>query len=272
MHEEGDAPMLGNDVPAAGALRKAPGFLRRKFQPPALPDPCLEESGVVGVIEDLDAWRVCLVAAAAGYGKTTLLTRWHRRFRDEPACVPLWMDLDRYDAVPARFLQALCHCLCAVDPRFGELERQAGELGAGDDVEPCLIDFVNLSDEACDPATTYVLFLDSYECASSDDLDDVVRFLVSNMGDFIRFVVAGSYLSPAIDDLRFSAEIVEVSTEDLMLDEGASFPPAPCCCRTSIPTSIGRSATWAGGGRFPSRITARRANAAQPPRIPAAWR
>lgn len=211
--------MLGNDVMGTGAPRKAPGFLRRKFQPPALPDPCFEENGIAGIIENLDAWRVCLVAAAVGYGKTTLLTQWHRQLHEASACEPLWLDLDRYDAVPARFLQALCHCFCAVDLRFGELERQAGELEACDDVEPCLIDFVNLSDEACDPAMTYVLFLDSYECASSDDFDDVIRFLVSNMGDSIRFVVAGACLSPAIDDLRFSAEVVEVSTEDLMFDD-----------------------------------------------------
>lgn len=203
----------------AAASRKTLGFLRRKFQPPVPPDPCFTGAGVVDATADLDAWRICLVSAAAGYGKTTLLSQWHRRLSERRECVPLWISLDRYDADPSRFLRALCHCFVSVDGRFADLERAVAAVDAQDDIEPFCIEFVNLSDEACDPSLIYILFLDSYDVAASAGCDDLICFLNQNMGGFARFVIAGAYLRPRIDDLRFASDVMEVSTADLALDE-----------------------------------------------------
>lgn len=208
----------GGGASAEVSAARPRGFLRKKFQPPALPDPCIEEARVTSRVLDADRWRICLVCAPAGYGKSVLLSQWFRMFQTHDDCVALWMSLDVHDGSAARFLQALCRCFSAIDERFAALERELSACGASADIESFAIDFVNLADSACDADRTYLLFFDAYEQASSDALDELLMFLNASMGDNMRFVVAGSYLGPHVDDLLFGTKVLEVTVEDLMLD------------------------------------------------------
>ena len=236
----------------SAGLAGGPGFLKRKFLPPELPSPCFKEEGVVGAIDDIDAWRVCFVTAAAGYGKTTLLSQWHRRFAEDVRCAPLWISLDCRDRDPVRFLRALCRCFSAVDGRFGELEEQVALLDADGDVESGCVEFVNLADDACDPDRTYVLFLDSYDAAASEGCDDIICFLDRSMERFVRFVISGAYLSPRIDDLRFESEVRDVPLGDLVADEERFI--AACAALLPDASEEERRTILERGGRWPLAI------------------
>ena len=56
------------------------GMLRRKFAAPKLPPYYIAETAVTEKIMSSDDWKVCLIHAKAGIGKTTLLSQWHEEF------------------------------------------------------------------------------------------------------------------------------------------------------------------------------------------------
>lgn len=192
------------------------GFLRRKCVAPPLASPYVREERMSALIMDDSAWRVCLINASAGYGKTALMSQWFHDFESRENCVPLWMTLDDRDASPTRFVQGLAYLLASVDPRFGEL---LSDEFFDEDVELVLVDLVNLADDLCDPAKRYVLFLDGYDCASSAAFDSALLFLNRFSPDGFRFVVSGSYFSPQIDDLLLDSSVVEYRTKDLAFDD-----------------------------------------------------
>ncbi len=190
------------------------GFLKRKFAAPALPSFYVRETRITAQMMDLDSWRVCLLDVAPGYGKTALLSQWFEEYAQRDDCLPLWMTLDAHDAHGERFARGMAFLLSSVDACFGALcaDGPAGEM--------LLTDLVNLMDEATDPAVTYVIFLDSYDQASSAELDRTLLFLNRFCGENFRFVVAGNYFSPRIDDLLLlESSVVEYATCDLLLDE-----------------------------------------------------
>ena len=191
------------------------GFLRRKFTAPQLPSPFVREERMSALIMREDGWRVCLINASAGYGKTVLMSQWHHDFSQREDCVSLWMTLDERDVAVERLIRGLAYLLSQVDPRF--LEAFAGD-GPIDDVELALTDLVNLIDELCDPDMRYFVFLDDYDSVAASSFDRALLFLNRFCGDNFRFVIAGSWFSPQIDDLLLDSSVVEYRTPDLAFD------------------------------------------------------
>lgn len=189
------------------------GFLKRKFAAPALPGSYVRETRITEQMADLDSWRVCLLDVAPGYGKTALMSQWFEEYAQRDDCLPLWMTLDPNDARGEHFARGLAFLLSAIDVSFGSLCENALT------DEALLTDLVNLTDEVSDPAVVYVVFLDAYDQASSAELDQALLFLNRFCGENFRLVIAGSYLSPRIDDLLLESSVVEYDTHDLLLDE-----------------------------------------------------
>src|ERR1700729_1384712 len=80
-----------------------------------LPRPRLDSSSDV-----LDGvFPVVWVAAPAGYGKSTLMARWHARLlQRDVSCA--WLSLDEDDNDAARFLRHLFAALRKADARIGQ--------------------------------------------------------------------------------------------------------------------------------------------------------
>lgn len=193
------------------------GMLRRKFVPPALPAYHVPERTMTSQIMDVDLWRICLIHAKGGMGKTTLLSQWHADFSAQDDWSALWVSLESRDAAGTSFARVLATLFQEVDGRFSDLARSfEGE----DDSSMMLVDIINLLDVACDPAKTYFLILDDYDKASSGDLDAALVFLNKNLADNWRIVVAGSFLSSNLDDLLLDALVLEFRSGDLSFDEG----------------------------------------------------
>jgi len=86
---------------------------------------------------------VTLVAAPAGFGKTTLVSEWIRQ-TDQPVA---WLSLDEEDNDPGRFLLFLVAALRSVHPSIGEITLAALQA-------PQLPPITQQSDELGDAATT----------------------------------------------------------------------------------------------------------------------
>src|SRR6185437_16723040 len=89
--------------------------------------------------------RLVLVAAPAGFGKTTLLTQWLAE-QDSPRRVA-WLALDPSDADPRTFLTDLVAAIQLVEPEIGIdalAQLDAGHTGAAEAVLVSLINDLDL--------------------------------------------------------------------------------------------------------------------------------
>ena len=160
--------------------------------------------------------RLVLVAAPAGFGKTTLLTQWLTASGHSSPRVA-WLSLDTGDTGPRRFVR---HLLAAVRTAAPEVGAEAVALLDSDrDVptEDVLVSLVNDLDVL--PGTT-VLALDDYHVIDSPDVHAAVGFLLDNLPPQATLAVATRADPPLpLARLRARGELLELRAADLRFTE-----------------------------------------------------
>lgn len=149
-----------------------------------------------------------LVVAPAGYGKTELLSRWHRACQDEGRRVG-WLSLEPEDAPIEVFLD---YALAALGQPRG------GSAGATPPTRRAAVSRLltaTLSDER-----RTLLFLDDYERLGGA-LDDLLRLLVERASPQLHLVI-GSRVAPEIGlaELRAKGIVTELGPAELRLSFG----------------------------------------------------
>lgn len=162
--------------------------------------------------------RVTLVAAAAGWGKSTLLAEWALGAQGRVA----WLSLDPTDDEPRQFLSYVIEAL-----------RAARCL---DDSER--LDVLSLKPEAIRATATELLnaiaargapvslVLDDYHVIESRDVHDAVQFLIDHLPPNLHLAIATRVDPPlALSRLRARGLLVELRGSDLRFtaDEAAAF-------------------------------------------------
>lgn len=158
--------------------------------------------------------RLILVAAPAGFGKTTLLTQWLASVTARsPAPTVAWLAVSASDRDIGSFLAdltaALNHATGGGLPHTGAL-LAAERMPAIEDV---IAGLVNELDEHPDPV---ILALDDFHLADSPEVHRAVTFLIENLPP--RSTVAmTSRADPALPlpRLRARGELVEIRAADL---------------------------------------------------------
>ncbi len=93
-------------------MRTTGGILRPKLRPPRLGPDRLERQRLLARLDQGLTGQFTLVAAPAGYGKTTLLAQWIR-YQDLPSA---WLALDEGDNEPSLLLEELAAAVRTVFP------------------------------------------------------------------------------------------------------------------------------------------------------------
>ena len=173
------------------------------------------------LIERLDAGldgRLTLISAAAGFGKTTLVSAWVAGC-GRPAA---WLSLDEGDSDPARFLAYLIAALQTIAPSVGQ-----GALAALQAPQPppeAVLTAV-LNDLAALP-DRLMLVLDDYHTVDAPAVDQAVAFLLQNLPPHLHLVIA-TREDPALPlaRLRARGQLTELRAADLRFtpDEAAEF-------------------------------------------------
>ena len=155
-------------------------------------------------------YRLGLVSAPAGYGKTVALASWAAGHADRLA----WLSCDPSDAEPTRFMSGLLSAISArwpgvADDAFVLLERKgaetydsavsvANELAAVDGPGMIVIDDLHLAAPSADTLTAFI-----------EALPSGFRFVAGTRSDpplpLARLRVQGELLELRSDDLRFTA-------------------------------------------------------------------
>jgi LuxR family maltose regulon positive regulatory protein len=183
-----------------------------------LPRPRLDSSSDV-----LDGiFPVVVVAAPAGYGKSTLMARWHARLLERGVSCA-WLSLDEDDNDAARLLR---HLIAA-------LQKASAHIGK-DVAEDLIADFATGSRSVLEAIASdlaqvqhrIVLFLDDLQLAEGPEVRGILDWLINYAPRPLQYVI-GTRQDPGLrlSGLRVRSQLLELGAEQLQFDatEAAQF-------------------------------------------------
>jgi LuxR family maltose regulon positive regulatory protein len=183
-----------------------------------LPRPRLDSSSDV-----LDGiFPVVVVAAPAGYGKSTLMARWHARLQERGVSCA-WLSLDEDDNDAARFLR---HLIAA-------LQKASAQIGK-DVAEDLIADFASGSKSVLEAVVgdlaqvkhRIVLFLDDLQLVEAPEVRGILDWLINYAPRCLQYVI-GTRRDPGLrlSGLRVRSQLLELGAEQLQFDaaEAAQF-------------------------------------------------
>lgn len=163
--------------------------------------------------------RLLLVAAPAGFGKTTLVTDWLRGL----AVTPAWIALDEADNDPAAFFALLITALQRLHPEIGKATEQMMRLPQP---PPVLNLCVALLNDIVVAGIEVLLILDDYHSISDTSIHQAVSFIVERQPATMQTVIITREQPPLpLSRLRVRRQITEVREHDLRFtrEETADF-------------------------------------------------
>ena len=207
------------------------GFQRRalavKLRPPSMGPRYMPRPRLSDKVENSDSFRLALVSAPAGSGKTTMLSEWYLALQERQV-VTAWLSLDAYDNEPRRFL---VHLVSAIQAARSDIGKDAlvyltanPDVLVEDVVESLVHDFGTTN-------SPVVAFLDDYHEIRDRTIHAVMEFLLRYAPSNIRFVI-GTRRDPrlSIERLRVRGEVLEIGWDDLRfnVDETRDYLTEAC--------------------------------------------
>ena len=163
--------------------------------------------------------KLTLVCAAAGFGKSTLVSQWAH----ECAYPSAWLSLDEGDQDINRFLAYLVASLQTVEQAVGLGTAALLEGSPPASAETVLTSLLN---QLSTMPGKLVLILDDYHLAASSPVNEALTFLIDHMPAQLHLVVA-SREEPdvSLGRLRVTGQLTEIRQEELRfgLDEATAF-------------------------------------------------
>jgi LuxR family maltose regulon positive regulatory protein len=206
----------------------APVVATKLFIPPPRPDTILRPRLVERLNQGLRS-KLTLISAAAGSGKTTLVSSWVRGLQAEArsegraARRVAWLSLDKDDNDPARFLIHLVAALQTVSPDLGAPALAALQLPQPPPADAILTALLN---ELAGGAGSYTLVLDDYHVIEVEPVDRALAFLVEHLPPQLHLLIA-TREDPQLPlpRLRARGHLTELRAADLRftLVEAAAF-------------------------------------------------
>jgi LuxR family maltose regulon positive regulatory protein len=155
--------------------------------------------------------RLVLVAAPAGFGKTTLLAQW--LVGEASLRRVAWLALDRGDGDLRVFLSHLVAAIQSVEAEIGVDALAELDAGGSSPADAALVSIINDLDVL---AESMVIALDDYHVIDGEDVHDAVTFLLDNLPPHVSLAMT-TRVDPPLPLSRFRArgELVEVRAADL---------------------------------------------------------
>jgi len=154
--------------------------------------------------------KLTLVSAAAGFGKSTLVSTWIADGQRQAA----WLSLDEGDNDPARFLTYLVAAVQTIEPNVG-----AGLLTVLQSPQPPPAEVIltALLNEITTIPDNFVLVLDDYHLIDSKPIDHAVTFLLEHLPPQMHLVIATREdpLALPLARLRARGQLTELRAADL---------------------------------------------------------
>ncbi|HZD11508.1 MAG TPA: hypothetical protein VE553_09210, partial [Candidatus Binatia bacterium] len=169
------------------------------------------------------ARKLTLIAAPAGYGKTTLAAEWLAAISaKEQAPSSAWLSLEEDDNNVVRFLSYLIAALQQISPAFGAELQPILKTETAVPIEPLLTALVNeITHYGADTANRpdFVLVLDDYHFIGDFRIHEALDFLIDHMPPCMHLVIL-TRVDPPIPLARLRAvrAMTELRQADLQFD------------------------------------------------------
>jgi len=163
--------------------------------------------------------KLTLIAAPAGFGKTTLLSDW---IPQSTRCVT-WLSLDEGDNDPTKFWAYLITSLQGLQPDLGESTLALLQSPQSPPITPILTALIN--NIAVFP-DSFAIVLDDYHVIGSQSIHKALIFLIDHLPDNMHLVITTRIDPPLpLAHLRGRDQLTEIRAEDLRftMDEAAMF-------------------------------------------------
>jgi LuxR family transcriptional regulator, maltose regulon positive regulatory protein len=150
-----------------------------------------------------------LVSAPAGYGKSTLVSRWLK----ETTVPSAWLSIDAGDNDPSRFLQYL---LTAIQPVVPGIEGNLADMLQN--TQPAQFEnLINLvTNELASASEQFVLVLDDFHLINSEAVINIVSYLVERLPHQVHLVLLTRIDPPLpLSRLRVRNQLVDIRAEHL---------------------------------------------------------
>ncbi len=156
--------------------------------------------------------KLCLVTAAAGYGKTSLLSQWHSAL-DAKHINAAWLSLDSDDNTEKTFTSYLLSAVqkaLSLEKKPLVLEKNITDETYGKIALTTIINTLSAMDN------DFVIFLDNYQLIHNEEIHKHIRLLV-NQGPRNLHIVIASREQPPLDisDLSLKNQLTTVSADEL---------------------------------------------------------
>ena len=165
---------------------------------------------------------VVLLAAPAGYGKSTLMARWHGRLVERGvACA--WLSLDEDDSDAVRFMRHLFAALRKADPRIGETALAGLE---GDLIGDAKALLEALAGDLARVERRVVLFLDDLQFGRHPQVTGIVDWLINYAPRNLQYVIGSREESGLrLSGLRVRRQLLEIGAAQMQfgIDEALDF-------------------------------------------------
>ena len=222
-------------------------ILRSKLLPPALPSSLLVRHRLVDRLEplldaDSDA-RLGLVTAPAGFGKTTLLSKFAIQAADARIRVA-WCSLDGGDADSFRFWSCVVAAISLADDELStRLSEVPAPHGAGNE------EFVTSLLETLEDRPLVLVLENVHELAEAGVLSDLDRLLSHSPPD-LRIVLSSRSDPPlrALQAAKVSSRLTQLRAHDLAFTEEETFS----WCQDLEPEA--RAAVWTLTEGWPAMV------------------
>lgn len=192
---------------------------RIKFSPPNLTEELVRRPRL---LQRLDAGIQCpvtLIAAPAGYGKSTLLASWLNK-APLPAA---WLSLDEDDNDLNLFAAYLVAAIRTIFP--GALQSSSGSVNSAVTFDPSYL-ATTLSNDIGELPSKFILVLDDYHLIKNRAVHSLTGNLIRRLPDQLRLIISTRTDSPLpLARLRARGELCELRARDLRfsLEEARTF-------------------------------------------------
>lgn len=186
-------------------------FLKTKYHvPPLLPNLVERPRLYKHLDQSLQPGRkITVVAAPAGYGKTTALVQWARAFDHQVG----WLSLDRSDDDFERFFRYLVLAWEEVEQKIRQSSLETLLSSMNPDKESVTTAFVNAGSDL-DEHT--VLILNDYHLVKDESIHKSMEFLIEHLPPKLHLILVSRSVPPLPLDLyRARGELLEVGVEEL---------------------------------------------------------
>lgn len=227
-------------------------LLLTKLYPPPTPRGLVTRPRLVARVQAGLAGKLLLLAAPAGFGKTTLLSDW--RASSGGGTLPLaWVALDRDDNDPLRFWRSVLTAFAMLLPECGATALAMLETPQPPPIETILAMWLN---RLATLPTDAVLVLDDYHVIDAAPVHQTMTFLLDHLPARVHLVIA-TRADPPLPLTRWRAQqqLAELRAVDLRFTpaEAASFlqeTMALPLTAAEVATIEARTEGWIAGLQF----------------------